>query len=131
MVEISLKNDLNLVLNTFKKINLKEYELIHSDHGIQYTSKIFKDLLAKNNVVQSMSDIGNSLHNRPIEYWFFILKEEHIKLININKMEISDINKSIRKFINYYNHQRIQLILNGNSPNKYFSFTNLTKNFYQ
>ena len=51
--------------------------IIHSDHGYQYLSISFKKILNDNNIKQSMSRIGNLLDNRPIEYFFIILKQEY------------------------------------------------------
>ena len=116
---ISNKNDLELVMKTFKNVQLKNYSIIHSDHGYQYSSNIFKEMLINNNIVQSMSRIGNSLDNRPIEYWFSILKEECIRKKNINKMSFEQIVDTIDEFICYYNNDRIQLNLKNLSPCNY------------
>ena len=104
---ISNKNDLELVMKTFSSVKLNEYSIIHSDHGYQYSSNLFKELLLNNNIIQSMSRIGNSLDNRPIEYWFSILKEECIKKKSINNMSIEQITDTINEFICYYNNDRI------------------------
>lgn len=116
---ISNKNDLELVMKTFSNVKLNEYSIIHSDHGYQYSSNLFKELLLNNNIIQSMSRIGNSLDNRPIEYWFSILKEECIKKKSINKMSIEQITDTINEFICYYNNDRIQLNLKNLSPCDY------------
>ena len=116
---ISNKNDIELVMKTFDNIQLKNYSIIHSDHGFQYSSNVFKEMLDNNNIVQSMSRIGNSLDNRPIEYWFSILKEECIKKKDINKMSFEQIADTLNEFIWYYNNDRIQLNLKNLSPCDY------------
>lgn len=116
---LSDKNNLELVLDNFKNIDLSEYDIVHSDHGIQYSSKEFVNLLNKNNIKQSMSNIGNSLDNRPIEYWFSILKEECIKINNIDLLSFDELKSLISNFIRFYNLDRIQLILKNSSPNEF------------
>ncbi|MBN4089750.1 IS3 family transposase [Mycoplasma enhydrae] len=115
----SKRNDLELVKDTFKKINLSNYSLIHSDHGFQYSSNWFREMIAKNNLLQSMSRIGNSLDNRPIEYWFSILKEECLRKYQLNDLKYDQIIELITDFINYYNNIRIQIKLKNLSPCHY------------
>jgi transposase InsO family protein len=61
--------DTKLVIDSLKLLPLKKISLIHQDHGSQYTSYIFMKILQENNIIGSMSRIGNSLDNRPIEYF--------------------------------------------------------------
>lgn len=48
--------------------------LFHSDHGCQYTSKMFCNYLNKNNITQSMSRKGNCFDNTVMERFFRSLK---------------------------------------------------------
>ena len=66
-----------------------------------------------------MSRLGNSLDNRPIEYWFSILKEECLNHCDINKYSYEEVELLISNFINKYNYERIQLCLNNLSQYKY------------
>ncbi len=116
---ISLSNDLELVKQTFKDIDLNKYLYVHSDHGIQYTSNWFANLISNSKAIQSMSRIGNSLDNRPAEYFFSIIKEELIKLNKIDDLEFDEIYKLIFNFISYYNNDRIQSSLGWLTPNQY------------
>ncbi len=116
---ISMRNDNQLVMDSFKDVNLENYRLVHSDHGYQYCAKWFTTMLDENDVTQSMSRIGNSLDNRPIEYWFSILKEECIKRCDINIYSYEEVKQLISEFIKEYNYNRIQLCLNNLSPNDY------------
>ncbi|WP_371246732.1 IS3 family transposase [Mycoplasmopsis agassizii] len=116
---ISANPNTELVMETFKDINLNNFDMIHSDHGLVYSSNDFKKLLDDNSIRQSMSRIGNSLDNRPIEYWFSNLKEEKLRLINIDKLEYEELLDEIKKYIFWYNHSRIQKILGWQSPLKY------------
>jgi transposase InsO family protein len=65
---ISRRNDTILVMDTFNKMNLK-HSIIHSDHGIQYSSDLFLKYVAEHECLSSMSAPGNSLQNRPIEFF--------------------------------------------------------------
>nr|WP_307930017.1 IS3 family transposase [Mycoplasmopsis bovis] len=53
-----------------KKVNFPKNFVIHSDHGSQYSSKEYLQLIERLNGKVSMSRIGNSLDNREIEYFF-------------------------------------------------------------
>lgn len=116
---VSKRNDNELVKRSFDNIDLSKIKIIHSDHGYQYTSKFFKELIDKNNITQSMSRVGNSLDNRPIEYWFSILKSECIWLQDIDSLEYEQLIKLISDFIWYYNNERIQLNLKNLTPLQY------------
>jgi putative transposase len=48
---------------------LEKVKICHQDHGAQYTSKKYLELLKKNNILPSMSRIANSTDNRLIEYF--------------------------------------------------------------
>lgn len=50
--------------------------LFHSDRGIQYASDKFRNILKKNNVIQSMSRKGNCWDNAVAESFFKTLKKE-------------------------------------------------------
>ncbi|MHA0313986.1 hypothetical protein ACXYVX_01020 [Mesomycoplasma ovipneumoniae] len=63
--KLSVSNDLHLVMDnikTFRPID-KDF-VIHSDHGFQYTSKIYIDKINKMGGTVSLSRVGNSLDNR-------------------------------------------------------------------
>ena len=93
--------------------------IIHSDHGSVYSSKYFKNMLLKNDWIQSMSRVGNSLDNRVIEFWFSILKTELIYKLNISELNFCELENYISEFIDYYNNGRIQEKLNWMTPNQY------------
>lgn len=92
---------------------------MHSDHGIQYTSNWFTELISNSSATQSMSRIGNSLDNRPAEYFFSIIKEELIRLNDIDKLEFDEIKIMISNFIMYYNKDRVQSCLDWLTPAQY------------
>ncbi|MDR6192999.1 IS3 family transposase [Siphonobacter sp. SORGH_AS_0500] len=88
--------------------------LLHSDQGWQYQMKPYQRRLKKQGLIQSMSRKGNCLDNAVMENFFGTLKSE---LFYLNSYEcIQALEKDIRQYIHYYNHQRIRLNLQGMSP---------------
>jgi transposase InsO family protein len=95
-----------------KKANL----IIHSDQGFQYTHPDFIKLLHEHGVTQSMSRAGNCLDNAPIESFFGHFKD----LIDLKSCRtIEDVEKEIKRKINYYNTERPQKALNKKPPAEY------------
>ena len=67
---ISARNDNRLVFKTFDKAikeNPDVKPIFHSDRGFQYTSKMFKKKLEKQEMKQSMSRVGHCIDNGPTE----------------------------------------------------------------
>jgi len=79
--------------------------IFHSDRGVQYASQNFVDLLAKYEIIQSMSRKGNCWDNAVAESYFKTLKSE---LIYGNKMLSKAEMKSVLfEYIEiYYNQNR-------------------------
>ncbi|WNM16289.1 IS3 family transposase [Mesomycoplasma ovipneumoniae] len=118
--KLSVNNDLDLVMDnikTFRSID-KDF-VIHSDHGFQYTSKVYIDKINKMGGTVSLSRIGNSLDNREAEYWFSIIKSECLNELNYSKITLEDLKKIIADYIFWYNNYRIQSILNWKTPQQY------------
>ncbi len=120
---LSKINDLELVFNNVKnaieKRNIKTENklIIHSDHGSQYTSTSFQEMIKRNGIIQLMSRLGNSLDNRPIEYLFSIFKQEYLNTKPLltfenmkNKMKETEID---------YNKIRFQGGLKNMTPHKH------------
>ena len=78
--KISDNLDMSFVENTlgeaFKKVSTGEFRnlIIHSDQGVHYKSNIYKSILKKFGVRQSMSKKGNCHDNACIENFFGHLK---------------------------------------------------------
>lgn len=103
----------NLVLDTIHLAMRKEKKKIaaelqlHSDQGIQYTSRAYYNLTKEYGITPSMSRAGNCHDNAVAENFFSILKTE---CIYIKKPEsFSEAKDRIDRFIYFYNHERIQL----------------------
>jgi transposase InsO family protein len=53
--------------------------IVHSDRGSQYCSMVYRDLIAKHQLTQSMSRKGNCWDNAVAESFFHTLKVELLK----------------------------------------------------
>lgn len=74
-------------------------------------------MLSQHNLIQSMSRKGNCLDNAVMENFFGIIKSECFdgrKFDNITQLA-----QALKKYIHYYNHERIKLALGGLSPVAY------------
>lgn len=108
---------MKMMQKALKKQTKSDELLIHSDQGWQYQMKAYQRLLQDNNITQSMSRKGNCLDNAIIENFFGTLKSE---LFHLKKYDsIVQLKEEIKGYINYYNHDRIKLNLNGMSPIQY------------
>lgn len=107
----------NMLKKSFKKISSNTNLILHSDQGWQYQMKQYQRLLKDKGITQSMSRKGNCLDNAVIENFFGIIKSELFYLEKFNST--NQLKEAIRKYINYYNKDRIKLNLKGMSPVKY------------
>lgn len=113
----SLKSVTTMLEKAFTKKTLQESLILHSDQGWQYSMKQYQKILEAKGVVQSMSRKGNCLDNAVIENFFGTLKAE---LFYLKKYQsIQELKREIKGYIQYYNHDRIKLNLNGMSPVQY------------
>jgi transposase InsO family protein len=86
----------------------------HTDRGSQYASYSHKDLLLKNNIIQSMSRKGNCWDNAVAESFFKTIKYEWL-----NRFKFSSYNQlyeSVENYINWYNIKRLHSSLGYLSP---------------
>ncbi|MCM3791624.1 IS3 family transposase [Domibacillus indicus] len=118
--KISRVNNLQLVLDTLdaacKKRPVKDI-LLHSDQGVQYTSRAYHHALKTYGMKASMSRKGNCLDNACIESFFGHLKAECFYLLTFNN--IFEIEQAIHKYIEFYNTSRCQKKLHNLSPVEY------------
>jgi transposase InsO family protein len=106
-----------MLKKAFKKIPNNTNLTLHSDQGWQYQMKQYQYLLKEKGIIQSMSRKGNCLDNAIIENFFGVLKSE---LFYIKKFRtIEELKSEIKKYIDYYNNDRIKSNLNKMSPIKY------------
>ena len=94
-----------------------EFPLLHSDRGYQYTSKEFKRIMDKAEMIHSMSRVGRCIDNGPIEAFWGTLKVEKYYLYKFDSFEA--LKHAIDTYIKFYNNERYQEKLNGLSPLEY------------
>ncbi|WP_432409569.1 IS3 family transposase [Wukongibacter sp. M2B1] len=113
-------NNNSLVFETFKRANEihpNVTPLFHSDRGFQYTSKLFKNMLEKAGMTQSMSRVGRCIDNGPMEAFWGMLKSE---MYHLNKFDTyEELEQSIDKYIYFYNNRRYQKRLKSMTPIEY------------
>ena len=102
----------NLVLDTIRLAMKKEKKRVaaelqlHSDQGLQYTSRAYFKLTQSYGITPSMSSKGNPYDNAMAENFFSILKTECIYRHKPNTFR--EANELIDRYIYFYNHERIQ-----------------------
>lgn len=101
----------------FKHDLLAEQQtMIHSDQGVHYTSKAFREEVKRMGLEQSLSRRGNCLDNSPIESFFGHMKAEMKFDKNASDKEIE---KQLEEYINFYWYHRYQEGLNEMTPYEY------------
>ena len=102
----------NLVLDTIRQAVHREKKKVaaelqlHSDQGFQYTSQAYFNLTKEYGITPSMSRRGNPYDNAMAENFFSILKTECI--YRHKPATFSEANEMIDRYIQFYNHERIQ-----------------------
>ncbi|WP_281944519.1 IS3 family transposase, partial [Paenibacillus tyrfis] len=119
--QISLRNDNQLVLQTFEKAFEKKKDvtglIVHSDQGFQYTSHAYHDMLPQVGAQISMSRRGNCLDNASMESFFSHLKAEGLYPYDIRTLD--EAQRRIEEYIHFYNENRPQRKLNKLTPVEY------------
>ena len=96
----------------------KQKVLIHSDQGVQYTSKDWRDFLSEHNLEASMSRKGNCHDNAVAESFFSLLKKDRIKRTIYKTRD--DARGAIFDYIEcFYNPKRRHGTNGGLSPNEF------------
>ena len=92
--------------------------IIHSDRGTQYTSELYRKVISKYGIIQSMNSAGGRCHdNARCESMWARLKEELLyNRYDASKMKVETVKTLIwRYFISYWNNRRI-CSTNGGLP---------------
>lgn len=113
----NLEMAMKMLDKAFKKTDIPEGLILHSDQGWHYQHLRYQKALKDRNIVQSMSRKGNCLDNAMMENFFGLLKNELLYLQEWDSVE--QFSKELVKYIRYYNNERIKLRLNGKSPVQY------------
>jgi transposase InsO family protein len=77
----------------------------------------YRAMLAQRGVKQSMNRKRNCFDNAVIESFFGTLKAEYFRLASPNS--IDELEVGVHDYVQYYNHERIKLRLEGLSPVEY------------
>lgn len=92
--------------------------IVHSDQGVQYASKKYRNLLKINNFTGSMSKKGCCWDNAVVESFFGSLKQERVHWRSYQTR--FEAQQDILNYITmWYNSQRLHLYLNYHSPNHF------------
>jgi transposase InsO family protein len=105
---VSIHNNVPLVLDCLNNSKISGV-ILHSDQGAQFTSKQYRELSIQKRLTVSMSRVGNCYDNAAKESFFGHFKEEFYIYHNPKTQE--ELYKNINEFIQYYNHERIQMRL--------------------
>lgn len=101
----------------FDKLPADAKPIFHSDQGWQYQHAEYQKLLTEHNITQSMSRKGNCMDNGAMENFFGRLK---VEMFYGEKFEsVNAFIDELKKYIHYYNNERISLKLKGMSPVQY------------
>jgi len=116
------RNNTPLVLDTFEQAFQKYPDakpLLHSDRGVQYTSRSFQKAMERAGVCQSMSRVGRCLDNAPMEGFWGILKTEMYYLHHFEDYEA--LQEAICTYIDFYNNHRYQKKLGCMTPAEFIA----------
>lgn len=91
--------------------------IFHTDRGIEYAAKAFRQRLAQLNFIQSMNRPGKVTDNAFMETFFHSMKTESIHGRTFN--EDGELLSVLRSYIPFYNRSRIHSSLNYVSPATY------------
>ncbi|UHA60607.1 IS3 family transposase [Metabacillus litoralis] len=122
--EISTSPNTELIEATVKKAmknrNLKDLKgvVIHSDQGSVYRSLSYNELSKNLHFTPSMSRKANCWDNAVIESFFSQLKSEFPCFYPTNNIKTSDTN--FKKYVHYYNEERIHTRTGFVSPSEYY-----------
>ena len=101
----------------FAKLPADATPIFHSDQGWQYQHAEYQRLLSEHNITQSMSRKGNCMDNGAMENFFGRLK---VEMFYGEKFEsVNAFVDELKRYIHYYNNERISLKLKGMSPVQY------------
>jgi len=86
----------------------------HSDHGVQYTSRLYTEALLQHDILPSMGAVGNCYDNIFAERLVGILKGEY--LLDQPFASIQQVFNGVEEAVDLYNFDRPHLSLNMAYP---------------
>ncbi len=88
--------------------------MFHSDQGVQYNAKVFKETLHDHKIIQSMSRRGCCWDNAVQERFFRNLKTEYLNdLTFINHQSVVT---AVERYIWFYNYKRLNSVIDYLTP---------------
>ncbi len=115
-----------MTLKSIKKLlgGRKRNIIVHQDRGSQYTSHDYVDIVLKNKFILSYSKPGTPTDNPGQESFFGRLKDESRDEF-LEAKDFKELERLVKKKIDYYNKKRLHTSLNLQSPKKFtLSFIN-------
>lgn len=89
-------------------------EIINSDQGVQFTSKLYTEFLQCNDIKISMDGKGRAIDNIFIERFWRSIKQEYVYIEKPNGGY--ELSQGIEEYIRYYNNERMHQSLNNLTP---------------
>ncbi|MDT8337061.1 MAG: IS3 family transposase [Candidatus Izemoplasmatales bacterium] len=106
-----------LMKSSYRVRKKPESLIFHSDQGLQYTLKIYKNYLKKHKITQSFSKKGCPYDNSVAESFFASLKKEEIYRHVYNSFD--HLEKAIDEYIVFYNTVRPHGSLSNRTPEEF------------
>ena len=113
----SNNNDVKLIKESYKDLKPIKDAVVNTDQGAVYFAYEYIDLANNIGFTRSMSHRGHCWENCPIENWFMQLKHEW--LCQFGKLTKKQATEEIKKYVHWYNNERIQKKLGYLSPVQY------------
>ena len=113
----SNSNDVKLIKESYKELKPQEGAIVNTDQGAVYFAYENVELAETMGFTRSMSHRGHCWENCPIENWFMQLKHEW--LCQLSKLTRKQAAEEIKKYVHWYNNERIQENLGYMSPVQY------------
>ena len=101
-----------------KGLKIATPQIINSDQGSQFTSRVWIDFLTQKNIQISMDSVGRWADNIYIERFWRTIKQEEIYINPSDNLE--ELRIQIDRFIKFYNYQRPHQALKYKTPSQVF-----------